>query len=217
MRIKDIDRSDLQKLYNKADVSQNTLRKMMQLINMIFAYAVKCNILPISALNINKTINVPLKESKKQKSREILSDDDIRILWKNKDNDYARIALVYVYTGMRFSELQGLTPDRCHDNYVEIVDAKTPAGNRIVPLSDKVRSLLPIIEVPSRTTFERHFKYFLPDHYIHETRHTFISMLVKAGVDDRIIKAIVGHKTNDITEVYTHIPLDVMLEAVNKI
>lgn len=217
MRIKDIDRITLQHLYERADVSGNTLKKMMQLVNMVFAYAVKCGILPLAALNINKSVNVPTKGVKKQKSREILSESDIQILWDNKDDDYARIALVYVYTGLRFSELQNLTPDRCHDNYIEIIDAKTPAGNRIVPLSDKVRSLLPIKPVPSRTTFERKFKYFLPDHYIHETRHTFITMMTEAGVDARIIKAIVGHKTNDITEVYTHIGLDVMLEAVNRL
>lgn len=217
MKIKDIDRLELQKCYNNADVSQNTLKKMMQLLNMIFDYAVKCGILPISALNLNKSINVPHKDIKKQKSREILTKNEIDLLWKNKDDDYARIALVYVYTGLRFSELKELDAEHCHDNYVEIVDAKTPAGNRIVPLCNKVQSLLPIRSVPSRTTFERHFKYFLPNHYIHETRHTFITMMTEAGVDDRIIKAIVGHKSNDITQVYTHISLDVMLEAVNRL
>ena len=217
MKIKDIDRIELQKVYNNADVSQNTLKKMMQLVNMIFSYAVKSGILPISALNLNKVIIVPLKESKKQKSREILTKEEIKVLWDHKDDDYARIALVYLYTGLRFSELQNLTPDRIHENYIEITGAKTEAGNRIVPLSDKVQKLLPIIPVPSRTTFERKFRYFLPGHYIHETRHTFITMLAEAGVDDRIIKAIVGHKSNDITQVYTHISLDVMLEAVNRL
>ena len=98
--------------------------------------------------------------------------------------------------------------------------AKTEAGNRIVPLSDKVLSLLQdgqIGDVPSHTTFSARFKEFLPKNVIHDTRHTFISMMAEAGVDDRIIKSIVGHKTSDITEVYTHISLEAMLEAVNKI
>ena len=217
MRIKDIDRSELQKVYDAADVSKNTLKKMMQLINMVFSYAVRSGILPVSALNLNKAVNIPIKGQKKQKSREIISKEDIQLLWNHKDNDYARIALVYIYTGLRFSELQNLTADRCHEDYIEITEAKTEAGNRIVPLSDKVKGLLPIIQVPSRTTFERHFKQFLPNHYIHETRHTFITMMTEAGVDDRIIKAIVGHKSNDITQVYTHISLNVMLEAVNRL
>ena len=41
------------------------------------------------------------------------------------------------------------------------------------------------------------------------------SMLTEAGVDSRIIKSIVGHKGQDITEHYTHITLEVKLEAVN--
>lgn len=217
MRIKDIDRATLSNVYNRADVSKNTLKQMVELTNMVFGYAVKSGILPTSFLYLNKSVNIPLKEAKRQRSRGVIGKDEIQMLWSHKDDDYARIALVYIYTGLRYSELRDLTPDRCHENYIEIINAKTAAGNRIVPLSDKVQQLLPIINVPPRTTFERKFRYFLPDHYIHETRHTFITMLTEAGVDDRVIKAIVGHKSNNITEVYTHISLDVMLEAVNRL
>lgn len=217
MRIKDIDRITLSNLYNRADVSKNTLDQMINLINMVFEYAVKCGILPPSFLMLNKSVNIPLKQAKRHKTRSVISKDEIQMLWNHKDDDYARIILVYIYTGLRYSELHDLTPDRCHENYIEIINAKTEAGNRIVPLSDKVQQLLPIINVPPRTTFDRYFKGFLPDHCVHETRHTFITMLTEANVDSRVIKAIVGHKSNDITEVYTHIGLDVMLEAVNRL
>ena len=218
MRIKDIDRNILQRLYDDMDVTAHTLKGVMQLVNMIFEYAVKRNILPISALNINKVINVPVKEQKFKQSRGIIAKKDIDRLWALKDsNEYAKIALVYIYTGLRFSELRDLTPKHCHDNYIEITHAKTAAGVRIVPICDKLQSVLPIINVPARTTFERHFRALLPDHYIHETRHTFITMMTEAGVDKRIIKAIVGHAREDVTDVYTHITLDAMLDAVNRL
>ncbi|MCI8630019.1 MAG: integrase [Firmicutes bacterium] len=48
--------------------------------------------------------------------------------------------------------------------------------------------------------------------------HTCVSLLTKSGVDERIIKKIVGHKGQGITEtVYTHLELPVKLEAINKI
>ena len=56
------------------------------------------------------------------------------------------------------------------------------------------------------------------DHRPHDTRHTCVSMLTEAGVDERIIRKIVGHKGQGVTEtVYTHMELPVKLEAINKI
>lgn len=218
MYIKDIDRNVLQRYYDDIKVSAHTLKGIMQLINMVFEYAVKSNILPISALNINKVVNVPIKEQKFKQSRGIIEKKDINRLWALKDrNEYAKIALVYIYTGLRFSELRDLDPEKCFDDHIEITHAKTPSGVRVVPICDKLKGVLPIIKVPPRTTFERHFRALLPNHYIHETRHTFITMMTEAGVDKRIIKAIVGHKSNDITDAYTHITLDTMLEAVNRL
>ena len=41
-------------------------------------------------------------------------------------------------------------------------------------------------------------------------------MLTEKGIDLRIIQAIVGHsRGRTVTELYTHITLDKMLEAVN--
>jgi intergrase/recombinase len=41
--------------------------------------------------------------------------------------------------------------------------------------------------------------------------------MAEAKVDDRIVKAIVGHKPTDITEHYTHFALETLLDAVNRI
>ena len=53
----------------------------------------------------------------------------------------------------------------------------------------------------------------------HDTRHTCISMLAKAHVDQTMIKKIVGHSgAMTLTErVYTHLDVKVLLEAINKI
>ena len=218
MKIRDIDRPTLQKFYNELDVSPNTLKLVIQVLNMVFDYAVKLGILPSTALNLNQTINVPLKEQKKvQKKREAISRDDIDMLWQHTDNKYVKMILVYIYTGLRFSEMRDLLPENWHENYIEITQSKTKAGIRIVPICDKIRPLLPIDSVPSRTAFEYDFKRWLPNNLIHETRHTFITMLTEAQVDPRVIKAIVGHRANDVTQFYTHISLDVMMEAVNRL
>ena len=216
--LKDIDRYVLQEYFDKVQINKCTCRKVSQLVNMLFTYAVKRGMMPSTALSWLKVVDIPDKTERRQNPRAAISKDDIERLWAIKDiNEYAKVTLVYIYTGLRFSELADLAPEDCHDNYIEIKYAKTAAGVRIVPLSDKVRSLLPIVPVTSRTTFERYYKKLLPDHVIHDTRHTFITMMTEAGVDPRILKAIVGHKSSDVTDVYTHIGLDAMLEAVNRL
>ncbi len=56
------------------------------------------------------------------------------------------------------------------------------------------------------------------DHKPHDVRHTCVSLLTKAGVDERIIKKIVGHAGKGVTEiVYTHLDMQQMLEAIDKI
>lgn len=56
------------------------------------------------------------------------------------------------------------------------------------------------------------------DHTPHCTRHTCISMLTVAGVDDKVIKKIAGHKGQSATEVvYTHFEIEELSDAINKI
>lgn len=220
MKVKDIDRTVLQRFYNDVDATANSLTRIKRLLNLLFEYAVGHNYMPVSALNLNSTIVLPAKaEVRRPRSpRTIISNDEINMLWGLVDtNEYAKIILTYIYTGLRFSELRDLTPDCCHDNYIEIRRAKTKAGVRIVPLCDKILKILPIIPVPPHTTFNRHFKHLLPNHCIHETRHTFVSLMTQSGCEQHVLKAIVGHSTTDVTDIYTHVPLDVMLEAVNRL
>ncbi|MBR7045357.1 MAG: tyrosine-type recombinase/integrase [Lachnospiraceae bacterium] len=56
-------------------------------------------------------------------------------------------------------------------------------------------------------------------HLPHDTRHTCISMMTEAHVDQTMIKKIVGHSgAMTLTErVYTHLDVKALLEAINKI
>lgn len=217
-KITDIDPIMLENLYSQLDVTKRTLNDVQVLINLLIKYAVKRRYLPVSALNMSKAINMPAKQQKRSYPHKIIDKKDIDRLWDMKDtNEYAKIILVYIYTGLRYIELKNLEPSDCHDDYIEIKQSKTAAGVRIVPLCDKVKSLLPIMPVPPHTTYDRYVKMLLPNHSPHDTRHTFISMLTEKGVDIRVIKAIVGHSLQDVTAIYTHISLETMLEAVNRL
>lgn len=216
-RIALLDRFELQKFFDGLELSEYSMVRARNLLKYLFEYGAKRGILPLNALNYYKAIDIQPKKETRENPHSILTNEEIQYLWNHKDNEMVKIILVYVYTGLRFSELRKLIPKNVHEDYIEIKQAKTEAGNRIVPLSDKVKSLLPIAAVPSHSTFLTYFQKILPNHTPHDTRHTFMSLMAEAKVDDRIVKAIVGHKPTDITEHYTHFSLETLIEAVNKI
>lgn len=212
-----IDRIKLQRFYDDLGGTKNSANNVKKTLQQMINYAVKRGYMPLTALNLHDVIDLYSAPLQRTVIRKIITADEIDKLWTMTDNMTARTILVYLYTGLRFSELYDLKEENAYPDHLDIIKAKTKAGIRTVPLSDKVKKLLPIDPVPEYQTFYDHFKEVLPNHNIHDTRHTFITMLTEAGVDPRIIKTIVGHSTRDITEVYTHITLEVMLEAVNRI
>ena len=217
MKIIDIDRVVLQDFYDKLHSTINVSKNIKKTLQPMIEYAVKRGFLPLSALNLHQVVDLSDEPLTRTVDREIIDSDTIDTLWRMKDDETVKAILVLLYTGLRFSELHNLKPENCFEDHIKIVKAKTKAGVRIVPLSDKVRSILPIAPLPQYQTFQDRFHIILPTHNVHDTRHTFITLMTEAGVDERIIKTIVGHSTKNVTEIYTHITLEVMLEAVNRI
>ena len=212
-----LDRFELQRFFDSLELTEYAMKRALNMLKALFDYGAKRGILPLAALNYHKAIELRPKIETRENPHSILTKEEIDYLWEHKDDDTARIILIYVYTGLRFIELNKLRPSHIHEDYFEIKQAKTDAGNRIVPLSDKVKSLLPTPPIPSHTAFVTHMQKIFPDHTPHDTRHTFMSLMAEAKVDDRIVKAIVGHKPTDVTEHYTHFSLETLLDAVNKI
>lgn len=217
VKMASIDRITLQHFYDNIDGTRSTVRSVKKLLNQLIKYSVKCGIMPLTALSLHKAIDFGDRTENYKTERRIIPKDIIDKLWDLTDQETVKQILLYIYTGCRFAELYELQPENCYPDHIDIIASKTEAGIRTVPLCDKVLNLLPIEPIPSYVVFNKQFKEVLPGYHIHDTRHTFITMMTEAGIDSRIIKAIVGHKTNDITDHYTHITLDKMLEAVNKI
>ena len=56
------------------------------------------------------------------------------------------------------------------------------------------------------------------NHRQHDTRHTFITIGKEAGMNEYILKLIVGHSIDDVTEhVYTHRKVESLREEMEKI
>lgn len=224
MKIKDIKLFHLQSVADQ--MTNGVFLQAQKVWSNMFSYAIKNDLLPPDRANMVRYVE---NHNITRMEHNIFSNEEIEHLWT--DEKYAMI-LILIYSGVRISELLDLKTKDVHidKQYFDIVAAKTAAGIRQVPIADKIlplwRNLLTDTEyfiTPPRGT---HFSYQtfkliwnkLTNHRPHDTRHTFISLMTEAEVDDRILKQIVGHKGTGVTEsVYTHISLEKKLEAVNMI
>ena len=149
------------------------------------------------------------------------TDDEIRQCFEQD----AIIALIFIFTGLRISELQALTETDIdyQKQSLKVCQSKTAAGYREVPIPD---GLIPYIEkyfqLPhynSPQGFKNAYwrKGVLEHHTTHDGRHTYVTLLKRAGVDDAIVKKLVGHSGTVTQDVYTHVSLEEKLAVVNRV
>lgn len=124
---------------------------------------------------------------------------------------------VMIYTGLRVGEFSALTEkdidkiSRC----ITVRKSKTAAGVRKVPIA---KCILDFVAPPGMSVRYIQKQVAMYGHTPHDARHTFVSMMADAGIDERITKACVGHAGSGITEtVYTHLDLTTLLNAVDQL
>lgn len=162
----------------------------------------------------------------------IFTDDEIDALWANKRDFYARLLLILIYTGMRVNELLTLKTNSVFlDKRYMIGGLKTAAGkNRKIPISEKI---VPLLDLTGEYVimFEgkklnysyandklaEYMQSIKMDHYFHDTRHTTATLLERANVPLLHRKLILGHSTSDVTDLYTHVAIERLIEDINLI
>jgi integrase len=240
MKFNDIRKSHLQNVIDTCGKNYPTLKKLRVLFSVMYKFALEND---IARKDYSMFIDISqYKDRNPNKyNRAPFSRDEIETVWKWKDtNEYISIILMLIYSGVRISELLNLKKENVNlsEHWFDVIASKTDAGIRKVPISDKVLPLFEhwynkndceyLLSTPDGTHFEyrnyydSYWKPFVAQmntmHKPHDTRHTCISLLTAAGVDDKIIKKIVGHKGQGVTEnVYTHFEIQQLLDAINLI
>lgn len=159
--------------------------------------------------------------------------DEVRDLWSRSEDPQVRLVLMLIYTGVRVMELLDLKKDDVdlENQFFSVTASKTAAGIRTVPIPDRILPFFRdwmdqstcgyVISAPDgyHMSYQRCKKLWaVPGHRPHDTRHTFISLMAEAGIDERITKRIVGHKGHGVTEnIYTHFDPQILLDAVNQL
>lgn len=232
----------LQDMADNSGKNSPTLRRLKILIGLVFDYAVKHEFVSSDRRTIVSYLDISKAGNPNSRDRFPFSKEDISRLWEQSEEPVATIILILIYTGCRISELIDLKQDDVHldERYFEIRKAKTASGIRLVPIADKIYPFFEYWMEREKScdnflcnskgaywSYQRFIamgwkpymeKEGMTEYTPHCTRHTFISLLTEAGVDERIIQQIVGHKGKNVTQaVYTHIDMAAKLNAVNKI
>ena len=234
--------SDYQYIFDNSGKNAPMLKKLRTVLNLMYDYAIKHELVPESKKNIISAIEI--KAGNPNKLEHIaFTRTEIDILWKHTDDKLIQMMLMLIYGGYRISEFCGIEKDQVdiENQSVNILDSKTSNGIRVVPIADKVLQFyknfmqedgkyLVSNTKGNQINYENFYRRYwnpviealskegLGKHKVHDTRHTTITLLTEAQVDERFIAKIVGHSQKSLAQkVYSHVANDILLAEINKI
>ena len=241
MRMRDIRPNHMEGAIRDANVGSSTKQRMKSLYNLLYKYCLKYDIVDkdYAALCDN------VKSEGAKIERIPYTDEEIQKLWDNQTFPFVDMLLIGIYSGWRPQELAILKiSDVDIEAWTFTGGLKTDAGrNRCIPIHPRIRELVKknydnAVAMKSEYLFNdengqqgTHLTYdkyrgrfnkinakLGMNHRPHDTRHTFITLAKAAGVNEYVLKLIIGHEIDDITEkVYTHRTMQQLLEEIDKI
>ena len=211
---------------------------MKKIFNLIFDFGVKNDL-----IKENKISYIDLGKKETVIERKIFTDEEIKRLFeevssKKNVSDVSDIVLILIFTGMRINELLNLKLKDVDLNrrIISITKSKTSSGIREIPIHDKIFDFIKerynsskeyLIENKNKKipylTFYFRFENLIKNqifqpHTIHDTRHTFATLLNNSNANGTSIKKLIGHSDFLTTEkVYTHKDVEELRKAINSI
>jgi integrase len=240
LKFADIREVHLQGAVDSSGKNYPTLRKLKSLLNQLYRYALEND---ICQKDYAKFVDVAKhKDNSKEEIHKPFATEEITTLWGNAyKSEYIQIFLMLIYSGVRISEMLDLKKCNVHidERYFDIVSSKTEAGIRKVPIAAKTLPFFMTWMERGKSEYLVHkpcgghmrYEYYRDIHWNalmaelgmthlpHDTRHTTVSLLARANVNQTIIKRIVGHSgAVSLTErVYTHFEIKQLIDAIDLI
>lgn len=222
----DIKQSDVQKLVNDyvAQEKYRTATKIFQTLQAIFEFAVGEELLERSPMRLLKA---PKYEEENGVALTLEEEGELlRRIEASKCAPAIRAALIFLlYTGLRRSELASA---KIVDGCVEVRNAKTRKGfkekTRIIPVTPMLAAWLPGFKLEELRTVRpdaltQAMKRLMPEHHLHELRHTFITRCQECGVPREVVSVWAGHSPDNTqtSNVYTHFSREYMKKEAQKV
>ena len=235
MKFVDIKTSHMQEILSNDTRKHGSRRKLKILFNQLFDYAMKNDI-----VTKDYSKYVELEKNNEKSTRKPFSENEIQKLWElSNDMEWVDTILILIYTGFRIGELLEIKNSdiNLEEQYIK-GGLKTEAGkDRIVPINSKI---LPFIknrmqkknkylivnfkgeQMKYNNYYKEKFQPIMEQlgmkHKVHDTRHTFATLLSNADANSVSVKKLIGHNSYTTTEkFYTHKEIEELRIEVEKI
>jgi integrase len=230
--------------FKSLDLKLNTQRRIRTAISSYWNWCVEERDLSVPSCLDGVVPPQSKAKSARKQDRAPYTDSDYRRLLKGSEGDPVLNDLIRLgaYTGCRIEELCSLKLVDVSSEAISIVDPKTPAGKREIPLHKEIRQLVARLKDTSTDGYlisglgfnkygnrsnavgKRFGRLkrklgFGPSHVFHSFRNTLARKLEEAGIPENIAARIVGHEFSTMTYgLYSGgVSLEVKQEAINEI
>lgn len=215
---------DLQGVVDNCELSHASLELIVSLFHQMYSYA---EIYELVDKDYSK--HVKIKKEDDDEHGVPFTDEELKILWKNKDNEIVEMLLIMIYSGYRISAYPKLEVN-LEERYFK-GGVKTRAGkDRIVPIHSGIYDLvahrislygrlLPIAPVTLRhKSYPVLESLGISRHTPHDCRHTFSVLCERYNVSENDRKRMLGHEFDDVTnKVYGHRSVEDLRKEIEKI
>ena len=221
---KNLKHIDLQQIVDNLPLKHSSKELVVLLFHQMYKYAIVNEI-----IDRDISANISIKEKDDDEHGVPFSEDELRILWNNKEVEIAKFLLIMIYSGFRIREYENMEVNL--DEMYFKGGSKTKAGkDRTVPIHTCIYTLVESSinkygKIPpfqySRFTYR--LNKFLKEngimkHTAHDCRHTFSMLCDKYDVNEIEKKRMLGHAFSDITNrVYGHADLEKQKQELAKI
>jgi len=225
---KSIRKADLQSVVDNCPLKHSSLELIVSLFKGMYKFARENDIIEKDYSEFI-TINIPDDDE----SGEPFTQEELDLLWANKDQPFVDTILILIYSGFRISAFKTMEIN-LEERYFR-GGVKTKAGkNRFVPIHDSIFDMVEKYNgntfLTAASTYRNYFYATLETlgiattkngkkHTPHDCRHTFSWLCDKYGVDDFSKHLLMGHNLgNDVERsVYGHRTEEELREEMNKI
>lgn len=221
---------DLQTVINSCELKHSSIELMVSLLHQMYKYALKYEIID---KDYSQFLYIPKEED--DESGEPFTQEELRILWKDKNNATTQMILIMCYSGYRIKAFENMETN-LQERYFKGGVKTRASRERTVPIHSGIYDMV-TIRYPERnllgcscSAFRNRMYDRLNNlgilytasgkkHTPHDCRHTFSMLCEKYGVNENDRKRMMGHSFGaDLTNgTYGHRTLDELRHELEKI
>ena len=229
----DLRHQDLQNIVDACPLKHASKELIVSLMHQMYSYAEIYEL-----CDKDYSIHVRINTEDDDEHGVPFTDDEMRILWKNKENDVIQMLLIMCYSGFRITEYSRITIDleagsfhggiKTRSSKIRTVPIYSGIYDMVVYRCEKygIKNILGC----QTQKFRKDMTAVLSDlgiaiaptgekHTPHDCRHTFSSLCEKYEVKENDRKRMLGHSfKGDVTnDVYGHRTLEDLQNEIEKI